>query len=92
MSLFDERLADLPLRIEGYALERLQRDVSSAFTRISTVIRMHGAGEEGVGEDVTYAAGGLVDAGVVLRARRVARAVAEAAAARAVAPLPRVGV
>ena len=54
MSLFEERLADLPLRIEGYALERLQRDVSSAFTRVSTVIRMHGAGEEGVGEDVTY--------------------------------------
>jgi hypothetical protein len=54
MSLFEERLADLPLVIEGYALERLQRDVSSAFTRVSTVIRMHGGGEEGVGEDVTY--------------------------------------
>jgi hypothetical protein len=54
MTLFDERLAHLPLRIEGYALERLQRDVSSAFTRVSTVIRMHGGGEEGLGEDVTY--------------------------------------
>ena len=54
MSLFDERLADLPLHIEGYTLEGLTRDVSSAFTRVSTVIRMHGAGEEGVGEDVTY--------------------------------------
>ena len=54
MSLFEERLADLPLMIEGYALERLTRDVSSAFTRVSTVIRMHGGGEEGVGEDVTY--------------------------------------
>src|SRR3954465_8957472 len=54
MSLFEERLADLPLRIEGYALERLQRDVSSAFTRVSTVIRLHGDGQEGVGEDVTY--------------------------------------
>jgi hypothetical protein len=54
MSLFEERLADLPLRIEGYALEGLTRDVSSAFTRASTVIRMHGAGAEGVGEDVTY--------------------------------------
>ena len=54
MSLFEERLADLPLHIEGYALEGLTRDVSSAFTRASTVIRMHGAGEEGVGEDVTY--------------------------------------
>jgi hypothetical protein len=54
MSLFEERLADLPLTIEGYALERLERDVSSAFTRVSTAIRMHGGGEEGVGEDVTY--------------------------------------
>jgi hypothetical protein len=54
MSLFEERLADLPLRIEGYVLERLQRDVSSAFTRVSTVIRMHGDGQEGLGEDVTY--------------------------------------
>jgi hypothetical protein len=54
MSLFEERLADLPLRIEGYALEGLSRDVSSAFTRVSTVIRMRGAGQEGVGEDVTY--------------------------------------
>src|SRR3954471_10346580 len=54
MSLFEERLADLPLRIEGYALERLERDVSSAFTRVSTVIRMAGGGCEGLGEDVTY--------------------------------------
>jgi hypothetical protein len=54
MSLFEERLADLPLRIEGYALERLERDVSSAFTRVSTLIRLRGDGEEGVGEDVTY--------------------------------------
>jgi hypothetical protein len=54
MSLFEERLAGLPLHIEGYALEGLTRDVSSAFTRASTVIRMHGAGEEGAGEDVTY--------------------------------------
>jgi hypothetical protein len=37
------------------------------------------------------AAGGRVDAGVVLRSRRVARAVAQAAGARAVAAVPRVG-
>jgi L-alanine-DL-glutamate epimerase-like enolase superfamily enzyme len=49
-------LAQLPLRIESYELERLQRDVSSAFTRVSTHIRLHGDGEEGVGEDVTYEA------------------------------------
>src|SRR4051794_37066028 len=49
-------LGKLPLRIEGYDLERLQRDVSSDFTRVSTHIRLHGDGEEGIGEDVTYAA------------------------------------
>jgi hypothetical protein len=54
VSLYEERLADLPLRVEGYALERLQRDVSSAFTRVSTLIHLHGAGQEGIGEDVTY--------------------------------------
>jgi hypothetical protein len=54
MSLFEERLADLPLRIEDYALERLERDVSSAFTRVSMLIRLRGAGEAGIGEDVTY--------------------------------------
>jgi L-alanine-DL-glutamate epimerase-like enolase superfamily enzyme len=49
-----EALADLPLRVEDYALEGLSRAVSSEFTRNSTVIRLRGAGEEGVGEDVTY--------------------------------------
>ena len=49
-----ELIADLPLEVEGYALEGLERDVSSDFTRLSTVIRLHGGGEEGVGEDVTY--------------------------------------
>jgi L-alanine-DL-glutamate epimerase-like enolase superfamily enzyme len=49
-----ELVADLPVHIEGYALEGLVRDVSSDFTRKSTVIRLHGSGEEGVGEDVVY--------------------------------------
>lgn len=53
MSLWD-RVADLPLEIEGYSLERLEREVSSEFTRVSTVVRIAGAGHEGVGEDVTY--------------------------------------
>jgi L-alanine-DL-glutamate epimerase-like enolase superfamily enzyme len=48
------RLADLPLEIEDYALERLQRDVSSDFTRVSTVLRFRGDGHEGLGEDVSY--------------------------------------
>ncbi len=53
MATFD-RLADLPVEIERYELEGLEVDVSSAFTRLSTVIHMHGGGEEGVGEDVVY--------------------------------------
>jgi L-alanine-DL-glutamate epimerase-like enolase superfamily enzyme len=64
-----ERVADLPLTIEDYALERLQRDVSSAFTRVSTVIRLRGAGTDGIGEDVSYDAddqGALQAAGPAL--------------------------
>jgi hypothetical protein len=50
------RLADLPLTIEGHELERLEQQVSSEFTRVTTLVRLRGGGEEGVGEDVTYAA------------------------------------
>jgi L-alanine-DL-glutamate epimerase-like enolase superfamily enzyme len=49
-----ELLAGLPVEIEGYALDPLEASVSSEFTRKSTVIRLHGKGEQGVGEDVTY--------------------------------------
>ena len=49
-----EALADLPLQIEDYSLTPLQAQVSSAFERKSTLIRLRGAGEEGAGEDVTY--------------------------------------
>jgi L-alanine-DL-glutamate epimerase-like enolase superfamily enzyme len=49
-----ERVADLPLSIDGYALDGLSRTVSSGFERLTTVIRLHGNGDEGVGEDVTY--------------------------------------
>ena len=47
-------LKDLELTIDDYALERLEREVSSGFVRVTTVIRLHGGGEEGVGEDVVY--------------------------------------
>src|SRR4051812_11367070 len=53
MSLFD-RVADLPIKVERYELEGLERDVSSAFTRLSTVIHLHGGADEGLGEDVVY--------------------------------------
>jgi L-alanine-DL-glutamate epimerase-like enolase superfamily enzyme len=47
-------IADLPLEVGEYALEALERDVSSEFTRLSTVVHLREGGEEGVGEDVTY--------------------------------------
>ena len=49
-----ETLADLPVEIEDYALDPLQATVSSDFERKSTLVRLHGADEEGIGEDVTY--------------------------------------
>jgi hypothetical protein len=49
-------LAELPVQIDDYALEPLTATVSSEFERKSTVIHLRGAGEEGVGEDVTYEA------------------------------------
>lgn len=55
MSTFD-LLAELPLRVEGYSLEGLRADVSSNFTRLSTVVHLHGDGTEGIGEDVVYEA------------------------------------
>jgi L-alanine-DL-glutamate epimerase-like enolase superfamily enzyme len=53
MSTFD-KLDDLPLEIDEYALEGQELVVSPEFTRLSTTIRLRGGGEEGVGEDVTY--------------------------------------
>jgi len=53
MSLYD-RVAGLPLEIDSYELEGLEKDVSSGFVRRTTVVRLRGGGHEGVGEDVTY--------------------------------------
>ena len=63
-----ELLAELPLRLDGYSLSGLRAEVSSGFERLSTVVHIHGAGEEGVGEDVVYDAEdhvALQQAGVV---------------------------
>jgi L-alanine-DL-glutamate epimerase-like enolase superfamily enzyme len=49
-----ELVAGLPLSIEHYALEGLVQNVSSDFERKSTIVHLHGGGEEGVGEDVAY--------------------------------------
>ena len=63
-----DRLADLPLVVDGYTLEALTRP-GEQWTRHSTVFRLHGAGHKGVGEDVTYDEGDqlrLQEAGPVL--------------------------
>jgi hypothetical protein len=46
-------LAELPIEIDGYELEGLVHQ-AGGFERLTTVIRMRGGGEEGLGEDVTY--------------------------------------
>jgi len=67
MSSFD-RIAGLPIEIEGYELQRLEYKEGD-FERLSTVIHLWGGGEDGLGEDVTYEALdqiALQDAGAAL--------------------------
>ena len=49
-----ERIAELPLEIESYALDPLELAFGEDFTRYTTLIRLSGGGHEGIGEDVTY--------------------------------------
>jgi hypothetical protein len=51
-----ERLRDLELVVDEMRTERRTLEVSSEFTRVSTVVVLSGGGEEGRGEDVTYTA------------------------------------
>ena len=51
-----ERLAELPIEVEGYRLEQARHDVATGFTRVTTTVVMEGAGHQGAGEDVTYTA------------------------------------
>jgi hypothetical protein len=51
-TVFD-RLAALPIKLESYELTGHDREFGE-FTRPSTVIHLHGGGEEGIGEDVGY--------------------------------------
>ena len=53
MTLYD-RLEDLPVSIDSYDLELYERETSSEFARTTSVVRLHGGGETGTGEDVTY--------------------------------------
>lgn len=54
---FYERVRDLELVVEGYSLTGLELQASESFLRKATVVALHGAGEVGTGEDVTYDAG-----------------------------------
>jgi len=53
VSLYDA-VRELPLEIDGYALEGLELQARSDFLRKTTVVHLQGRGEEGIGEDVTY--------------------------------------
>jgi hypothetical protein len=49
-------LAGLRVRIDDVSVERRELAVSDTFTRVTTTVLLHGAGETGEGEDVTYTA------------------------------------
>jgi hypothetical protein len=49
-----KRFAELPVEVESYELERLEQPVTRGFTRVTTVVHLHGTGEEGLGEDVSW--------------------------------------
>jgi hypothetical protein len=49
-----DAVADLPVRIDAVEYSRRERETTSDFTRVSTIIQLHGDGETGLGEDVTY--------------------------------------
>ena len=53
MSLYDA-VRELPLELDGYALDLLELQARPDFLRKTTIVRLRGSGEEGIGEDVTY--------------------------------------
>ncbi len=55
MSLW-EPVSGLPLRVDGYALQRRESQTPSGWTRVTTVVALAGDGLVGEGEDVTYTA------------------------------------
>src|SRR5215203_6780244 len=52
MASFDA-IADLPLQIDGCEFEGLSLN-AGAFERLTTIVKLRGGGEEGIGEDVVY--------------------------------------
>jgi len=53
MSAYED-LAKLPIEVEGFELIDNDTKVSADWTRGSTIVRFHGGGEDGIGEDVGY--------------------------------------
>src|ERR1700751_2758527 len=53
MSTYDS-VRPLPLHVDGYFLEPLEREVARGFTLRRTVVVLHARGEEGRGEEVDY--------------------------------------
>jgi L-alanine-DL-glutamate epimerase-like enolase superfamily enzyme len=47
------RLSSLPVLVESYAFERLAAVQSYGFNRVTTRVRLRGAGVDGIGEDVS---------------------------------------
>jgi len=52
--MYDDRLADLDLEVDGVGFELRERDTTSGFTRTTTTVTLHGDGRTGRGEDVVY--------------------------------------
>ena len=48
------KIAALPVEIDAIEYTPMVRDTSSGFTKITTIVRLRGRGEEGLGEDVTW--------------------------------------
>ncbi|HEV2591884.1 MAG TPA: hypothetical protein VGU02_08320 [Gaiellaceae bacterium] len=53
MSTYDA-VRELPLRVDSYGLEPIEREVARGFTLRRTVVVLRGGGEEGRGEDIDY--------------------------------------
>jgi hypothetical protein len=53
MALWDF-VAELPVKVDGYELERRESSTPSGWTRVTTTVVLLGEGATGQGEDVTY--------------------------------------
>jgi hypothetical protein len=53
MALWDS-VAELPVKVDGYELERRESSTPSGWTRVTTTVVLQGEGAPGQGEDVTY--------------------------------------